>query len=179
MKIKLTSMAILVLSTTVAQAQWYGEIGVTPLSVKATVDGNTLKANPTMLGLVLGYELNPNFALEGMAAGNVDADTIRVNGIDDPGSSLKVNHAYGLFIKPKVMLTPNLELFGRLGAIENKTTGQAGSYVVTGTDHDVAYGLGLNYHFSKTSYAALSYNNFYDKDGIKVRGTTLSVGMRF
>ena len=179
MTIKHASMAILVLSTTVAQAQWYGEIGVTPLSVKATVDGNTLKANPTMLGLVLGYELNPNLALEALAASNIDSDAIRFNGTDVPGTSLKVNRAYGLFIKPKVMLTDNLELFGRLGAIDSKITGQVDGYSVTGTDHDVSYGLGLNYHFSKTAYGALSYNNFYDKDGIRVRGATLSVGMKF
>lgn len=179
MKIKQTCMAILVLSATVAQAQWYGEIAVTPLSVKATVDGNTIKSNPTMLGLVLGYEFHPNLALEGMAGTNVDSDVIRFNGTDAPGTSLKVNRAYGVFIKPKVMLTPELELFGRLGSVENKTTGQVGSYSLTDKDHDVAYGLGLNYHFSKTSYGALSYNNFYDKDGVRTRGATLSVGMKF
>ncbi len=179
MKIKQTCLAVLVLSATVAQAQWYGEIGATPLSVKANVDGNTIKANPTMLGLVIGYEFHPNLALEGMAATNVDSDVIRFNGTDVPGTSLKVNRAYGVFIKPKIMLTPEWELFGRVGWVENKTTGQVGSYSITDKDHDVAYGLGLNYHFSKTSYGALSYNNFYDKDGVKTRGAMLSVGMKF
>lgn len=179
MKIKQTCLAILVLSASVAQAQWYGEIGVTPLSVKATVDGNTLKSKPVMAGVVLGYEFHPNFALEGMAGTNLDAASIKLNGTEAPGTSLKVQRAYGLFIKPKVMLTPDLELFGRLGWIENKTIGQVNSYSITDTDDDFAYGLGFNYHFNKTSYGSLSYTNFYDKQGTKTQGVTLGVGMKF
>lgn len=74
MKIKQTCLTLLILSAVAAQAQWYGEIGVTPLSVKGTVEGNTLKANPTMVGLVAGYEFHPNLAVEGMAGTNVDSD---------------------------------------------------------------------------------------------------------
>lgn len=179
MKIKQTCLAILFLSATLAQAQWYGEIGVTPLSVKGSVDGNTLKSQPTMAGVVLGYEFHPNFALEGMAGTNLDADPIKLNGVEVPGTSLKVQRAYGFFIKPKAMLTPELELFGRLGWIENKTTGQVNSYSLTDTDNDFAYGLGLNYHFNKTTYGSLSYTNFYDKQGTKTQGATLAVGMKF
>jgi hypothetical protein len=179
MKIKQACMAALVLSAAAAQAQWYGEIGATPLSVKGTVEGNTLKAHPTMIGIVAGYEFHPNLAVEGMLGVNANSDTISLNGAEVPGTSLKVNHAYGIFIKPKVMLTPEWELFGRLGVVENKTTGQVGSYSITDTDHDVAYGAGLSYYFDKTTYGSLSYTNFYDKQGTRTQGTTLSVGMKF
>lgn len=77
------------------------------------------------------------------------------------------------------MLTPELELFGRLGAIENKTTGQVGNLSITDTGHDFAYGLGMSYHFDKTTYGSLSYTNFYDKQNTRTRGATLSVGMKF
>ena len=160
MKIKQACMAALVLSAAAAQAQWYGEIGATPLSVKGTVEGNTLKSHPTMIGIVAGYEFHPNLAVEGMLGVNANSDTISLNGAEVPGTSLKVNHAYGIFIKPKVMLTPECELFGRLGVVENKTTGQVGSYSITDTDHDVAYGVGLSYYFDKTTYGSLSYTTF-------------------
>lgn len=179
MKIKQTCLAVLALSATLAQAQWYGEVGVTPLSVKATVDGNTLKSKPTMAGVVLGYEFHPNFALEGMAATNLDADVISLNGTDVAGTSLKVKRAYGFFLKPKAMLTPQLEVFGRLGWIENKTTGQVNGYSLTDTDDDFAYGLGVNYYFNKTTYGSLGYSYFYDKNGSRTRGATLGVGMKF
>ncbi|PUE18519.1 hypothetical protein B9Z38_15670 [Limnohabitans sp. MMS-10A-160] len=179
MKVKQACMAALVLSAAAAQAQWYGEIGATPLSVKGTVEGNTLKAQPTMIGIVAGYEFHPNLAVEGMLGTNANSDTISLNGTEVPGTSLKVNRAYGLFIKPKVMLSPDWELFGRLGVVENKTTGQVGSYSITDTDHDVAYGAGLSYYFDKTTYGSLSYTNFYDKQGTRTQGTTLSVGMKF
>ena len=143
------------------------------------VDGNTIKAKPTMGGLVLGYEFHPNFALEGAVATNMDADTISLNGADVAGTSLKVNRAHGLFLKPKAMLAPNLELFGRLGWVENKTTGQVNGYSLTDTDDDFAYGLGINYHFNKTTYGSLGYTSFYDKHNTRTRGATLAVGMKF
>jgi len=179
MKVKQACLAALVLSAAAAQAQWYGEIGVTPLSVKGTVDGNTLKSHPTMIGLVAGYEFHPNLAVEGMAATNANSDTISLNGSEVSGTSLKVNRAFGLFLKPKVMLTPEWELFGRLGVVDNKTTGQVGSLSVTDTDHDFAYGVGMSYYFDKTTYGSLGYTNFYDKHGTKTQGASLSVGMRF
>ncbi len=179
MKIQQTCLSLVLLSCAAAQAQWYGEIGVSPLSVKGTVEGNTLKANPTMIGLLAGYDFHPNLAVEAMAGTNIDADAIRLNGTEVPGTSLKVNRAYGVFIKPKVMLTPQLELFARLGAIENKTTGRVGNLSITDTDHDWAHGLGLNYHFDKTTYGGLSYTQFYDKQNTRTRGATLSVGMKF
>lgn len=179
MTIKQMGLAALMLSASMAQAQWYGEIGATPLTVKATVEGNTLKSRPAMLGVVLGYEVHPNLAIEGMAGTNIDEDLISLNGVEVPGTSLKVKHAYGLFLKPKAMLTPELELFARLGWVENKTTGQVNGFSLTDTDHDFAYGLGLSYLFSKTTYASLSYNSFYDKQNTRTRGAMLSVGMKF
>ena len=179
MNIQSTCLAVLALSTSLAQAQWYGEIGVTPLSVKATVEGNTLKSHPTVAGVVVGYEVHPNLALEGIAVTNVDPDTIRVNGSEVADSSLKVKRAFGFFIKPKVMLTPEWELFGRLGSIENRTSGQVGSLSSSQTDHDFAYGIGLNYHFNKTTYGSLGYSSFYDKQNTTARGATLAVGMKF
>ncbi len=179
MKIKSIGLAALVLSAPLAQAQWYGEIGLTPLSVKATVDGNTLKSQPTVAGVIVGYEFHPNLALEGIAVTSVDPDTIRLNGSEVADSSLKVKRAFGFFIKPKVMLTPEWELFGRLGSIENKTKAQYGSLSATQTEHDLAYGIGLNYHFNKTTYGSLGYSSFYDKQNTTARGATLAVGMKF
>ena len=179
MKIKQTCSAVLVLFASMAQAQWYGEIGVTPLTVKSTVEGNTLKSKPSMLGVVLGYEAHPNLAIEGMAGTNIDADSISLNGVEVPGTRLKIKHAYGFFLKPKVMLTPEVELFGRLGWVENKSSGQVNGYSLTDTDNDTAYGLGMNYYFNKTTYGSLSYTQFYDKQNTRTRGATLSVGMKF
>ncbi|MEY4733907.1 MAG: hypothetical protein RLZZ464_1973 [Pseudomonadota bacterium] len=179
MNIQSTCLAVLALTASLAHAQWYGEIGVTPLSVKATVDGNTLKSQPTVAGVVVGYEFHPNLALEGIAVTNVDPDTISLNGSEVADASLKVKRAFGFFIKPKVMLTPEWELFGRLGSIENKTRAQYGSLSATQTEHDLAYGIGLNYHFNKTTYGSLGYTSFYDKNNTTARGATLAVGMKF
>ena len=179
MNIQSTCLAVLALTASLANAQWYGEIGVTPLSVKATVDGNTLKSQPTVAGVVLGYEFHPNMAVEGVLATNIDSDTISLNGSEVPGASLKVKSAYGFFLKPKVMLTPEWELFGRLGAIENRTSGQVGSRSAAQTDHDFAYGIGLNYFFDKNTYGSLGYTSFYDKQNTTARGATLAVGMKF
>ena len=138
-----------------------------------------LVVSPAMGGVVVGYEVHPNLALEGVAVTNVDTDTISLNGSEVAGASLKVQRAFGFFIKPKVMLTPEWELFGRLGSIENKTKAQYGSLSATQTEHDLAYGIGLNYHFNKTTYGSLGYSSFYDKQNTTARGATLAVGMKF
>lgn len=172
-------LAMVVFSSVGAQAQWYAEVGVTPLAVKSTLQLNTLKAKPSVAGVTVGYELHPNWALEGMAVTHLDADTVRLNATELTDSTFKVKSAYGFFIKPKTMLSSDLELFGRLGWVENKTKGQVGSLSASETENDFAYGLGLNYHFSKTGYGSLAYTSFYDKQSTKAQGITLGLGMKF
>ncbi len=178
-KIAAVAVACLV-ATGAAQAQkapqasspWYGEIGYTV--VKLSSDDGTW--HPGVVRAVVGYDVAPNVSLEGMVAAGVRDDSTNVLGV---GVDAKVNNAYGLFVKGKANLAPGLEAFGRIGYARTRVTASAMGAAYTDHDSDLAYGLGLNYSLSRTSYLGVDYMRYYNKDGVKADGLTLGVGMRF
>jgi opacity protein-like surface antigen len=169
--------AFLMLGTAHAQqasSPLYGELGYTFLKVKGD-DGS--KASPHALRGIIGYELHPVVAIEGMAAIGTRKDSFN-DGVEDV--SVKVKHAFGVFAKPKFSPTNELELFGRLGWVKTKFEASCPSGTCEGgSDSDFAYGLGLNYRFTPKLHVGIDYMRYLSKDGVKIDGVTLSVGSRF
>lgn len=171
----------LVLASAGVQAQsqaqsggMYGEVGLT--SVKVSSDGYSL--TPRVLRGVVGYEVNPNFAIEGMVGFGVSDDTVTVSGFKVAG---EVDHMIGLFVKPKVAVSPDLELFARAGFVRTKVTASLSGFGLSASDSqsDVSYGVGLAYSISKGTSLNLDYMSYYNKDGVKANGVTLGVGFKF
>lgn len=163
------AIAALAFAAVGAQAQLYGELGYSGVNV----DGNLSDVNLGMLTGVVGYGVHPNLAVEGMLAFGVNDDKVG-------GAKVELEHAYGLFAKPRVMLSPNFELFGRLGYVESKLKTSAPGYrSLRGGDGDWAYGVGANYYFDRNSYLGANYLRSYDKDGVTADGLTIGVGMKF
>lgn len=175
---KVLVIATVAISATAAQAQLYGEVGYMALNIKATEDAETLKANPSMLGLTIGYDVHKNVAIEGMVAFSVRKDGVEFNGEAIP-VDVKVNNAYGIFVKPKVMLSENFEVFGRLGYVENKISASGFGETVSETNGDFAYGVGVNYYVNKTMYVTGNYMSVYNKDNTKAGAFTIGLGMKF
>lgn len=175
---KVLAIAAIAVSTTAAQAQLYGEIAYMPLKFEATDGVNTLKASPSLIGLTLGYELHKYVAVEGMAAFSAKDDSLELNGVSSP-VDVKVNNAYGVFVKPKAMLSDKFEVFGRLGYVKSKVSVSGLGLSESDSESDFAYGIGANYYLSTTTYLTASYMNLYNKDDAKVTGFTLGVGMKF
>lgn len=166
---KTAAIAAMALAAAGAQAQLYGELGYSALDVK----GSGISVNLGALTGTVGYDLHPNLAVEGMLAFGVNDDKVN-------GAKVELEHSYGLFAKPRIMLSPNFELFGRLGYVESKLKASAPGYrSLADTDGDWAYGLGGNYYFDRNSYLSANYLRFYDKDNVKGDGFTIGVGMRF
>jgi len=165
-------IAALAVGAVGAHAQLYGELGYVDLRDKFTLDGTEYKPHLGALNAIIGYGLHPNLAVEGMLAAGVKDDTVA-------GIKMELKHSVGLFLKPRVMLSPAFELFGRVGYVENKIQGRMGNISASDSSNDWAYGLGANYYFNPTSYGTLSYMRLYDKDGEKVNGLTLGIGMKF
>lgn len=167
--IKTAAIAALAFAAAGAQAQLYGELGYSAVKV----DGAGANIDLGALTGVIGYGVHPNLAVEGMLAFGVNDDRIGA-------AKVELEHSYGLFAKPRVMLSPNFELFGRLGYVESKLKTSAPGYQsLSDTDGDWAYGVGANYYFDRNSYLGANYLQFYDKDGVKADGFTIGVGMKF
>ena len=174
---KVLSVLTIAVSATAAQAQLYGEIGYTPLTVTDTSGANKVEASPSAIGLTLGYDIHPYFSVEAMAAFGAGDDQVDVSGLG--AVNVKVDNSYGVFVKPKYMLNDKFEVFGRLGYLKTEYTASGNALSTTESKSGVAYGVGANYYFNPKTYATVSYMNMYDKDNTKVEGVTFGLGMKF
>ncbi|PIM51118.1 hypothetical protein CS062_21495 [Roseateles chitinivorans] len=166
-------VAAALLAAGAAQAQtatanpFYGEVGYTFIKVKD--GGDSVK--PGAIRAIVGYDLHPNVALEGMFAFGVSDDTFE-------GVKYKISRSYGVFVTPKYAFD-QFEVFARLGYADSKIKASAQGESGSSSDSSFAYGLGAKYNFDKSFYGAVDYMRFYKKDDVKADGFTLSVGYRF
>jgi outer membrane autotransporter protein len=146
----------------------YGELGYSFLRHDS---GLGFRTNPQALRGIIGYNVHPNLAVEGMAAFGTSDDS-------DNGFTSKLRHQYGVFAKPKYAFD-NFEVFGRLGWMQSRirTTSAAGT--VNDSSGDFAWGLGVNYNLNPKTYVGVDYLRSYDKGNSKVDGVTIGVGYRF
>jgi opacity protein-like surface antigen len=157
-----------------ANSPVYAEVGYSAL--KYQEDGLNTDVKPGALRGIVGYELNPNLALEGMVAFGVKDDTVNVSGFNVKG---ELKNAYGVYIKPKITVAEGLEIFGRLGWSHAKVKASVGSFSMSDSGSDVSYGVGLSYAFMPKAYVSADYMNYYNKEGVKIDGFTVGVGFKF
>ncbi len=162
---KLSTTLGLALLAAGAQAQSvYGEVGYTGLDYKEP----GLKVSPAMVRGVVGYEFTPHLAVEGMVGLNGGSDS-------SSGTTLKVDNMVGVFGKVQAPVTDALKVYGRLGLARTSLKANGASDSDTG----VAYGAGVTYDLSKTTYLNADYTKYHDRDDQKLEGFTVGVGFRF
>jgi opacity protein-like surface antigen len=186
----IAATAALALLGTSAQAQTtarsaqglYGEVGYTHLKLK--VDGVSGDATLGALRGILGYDLHPNLALEGLLAFGVKDDEASdvVSGIPVT-AKLELQNAFGIYVKPKFNPTNELELFGRLGWTRTKLKATlsipGASASESDSDSDFSYGVGAKYNFNPRMSVGLDWMRYFDKDGVTIDGVTVGFGYRF
>ncbi len=123
---RLTIILGMLVFATSANAQTYVEIGYTTTDYSNSIVSSAgrsydLTASPTAIRGILGYEINPNFSLEGMLAQGLNGSNISVSGISTP-VELKIDTMYGIYAKPKVQAFQDLEVFGRIGYAHGSAT---------------------------------------------------------
>ena len=150
----------------------YGELGWASITYKES----GYKLQPGMVRAIVGTEVNPNLSVEGMLGFGVADDTVNIQGVRVTG---EINHAWGVFLKPKASVAPNLELFGRVGYVKTKVTASVPGYAISDTGGDLAYGAGLSYKISDSTSLNADYMSYYNKDGVKGTGFTIGLGLRF
>lgn len=153
--------------------KYYLEAGYTQLKITDPAIPDT---KPAMARFFIGMNVHPNVAVEGMVAFNAKSDNIRVSGVN---VGVKVDNAYGLFLKPKVQVTEGLTAFARVGYVKSKVAASIGPISVSDSDDSLAYGAGISYKLSQTVSLNFDYTSYYNKDGTKVKGTTLGLGYAF
>ena len=171
------AIAAMAMISASAQAQsstpaLYGELGYTFL--KYSDEGVDIK--PGAIRGIFGYNISPNLAIEGMLALGIKDDTISILGTPVKAELVR---AYGIYVKPKVNLTNDLELFGRIGFADSRVKLSARGLSASDSDRSASYGVGLNFKISPTVAVGVDYMSYYNKDGGKAEGFTVGVGTSF
>lgn len=159
-----------------AQAQYFGELAFVGTTIKEDKAGP--KFTPNALRATLGYELNPQIAIETMVA--VGAGSKKIT--DDKGINgrFKISNSLGVFVKPKVQISQDLEVFARLGVhrASLKATwddGDSNDFSATA----FSYGVGTSYQVTSTMSINADYMHYGKKEGVTYRGFAIGVGYKF
>jgi len=178
--IRFLSVTAVLATAAAAQAQVYVEGSVAALTAKDSSNGIKTETKPSTFSGLVGYNVHPNVDVEGYLGLGAGKSGVTENGYDS-GREAKVKSSFGVFVKPKVMVSPEVEVFGRLGFLENKFSDnyKNSSTTTTNTYGSFAFGVGANYYFDKRTYVTGSYMNYHNKDGLKVNGLSIGVGYKF
>jgi hypothetical protein len=177
---KLISITVLATAASCASAQWYGELTHVSATTKYSSSNTNIESNPKSIGAYIGYQLNDNFAAEGLIGTGIGGTDVKVNGASQNNPvTAKTDYLYGAFVKAKNNLSEEVEVFGRLGYLEGKTTSSNTSASSSTVKGDWAYGLGTNYHVNKKTYVSASWMNLHNKDSVKSTGWTIGLGFKF
>lgn len=179
MKSKILIAGLLATSVTFASAQsanndpaLYGEIGYASLRVK----DSGYSMSPTAIRGILGYSINKNLDVEGMLGFGVSKSTVNVSGTN---VDVKVGNMVGVYLKPKVNLSNDVELFARLGYAKSGIEASARGTSISDSGSDTSYGLGVKFKVANNTSLVMDYMNYYDKDGIKATGFSVGMGFKF
>ncbi len=175
----LAAAALLAAGGAQAQAQakpndtpFYGEIGYTAL----TYEEMGAKLRPKAVRLLGGYELNPNLAVEAhLLLGAKEGSTTFLG----DNYKVKVDNIWGVFLKPKVAVMPDLELFARVGFARTSITASGPGFSDKQSDNSVAYGFGAAYAINDKVTVSLDYMSYYDRKDTRIKGPTLGLGIKF
>lgn len=171
-----TLFAVLAAGTVSAQSMskssgYYGEVGYA--ATKFSSEG--VSTTPKLVRLVVGTNINANLDIEGTAALTASKGEYK----DDRDIHKLSATNYGIYAKPKFDVAQDTEIFGRIGlshtSYKDKYAASEGSDSFT----KLAYGIGIQTQFTKDVYGQVDYMNLGKKEGVSVKGFTLSVGTRF
>ena len=157
----------------------YVELGITSVKFEEDALGYSIKSTPDAMRGILGREFHDNVAVEAMFGVGLGHTSVDVNGQSLPGANFKVNSMYGLYVTPKAVLTDNIEGFLRLGYAYAKGTVSLNGESAADSDNGFSYGLGVRYHFDKTTFLNVDYMSYLHKNDYKATGLTVGLGFKF
>lgn len=127
---------------------------------------------PKIVKLTAGTKIVDHLAIEAMGAFGAADSTVE-------GITLKVDSMLGLYLKPYFNLGDSVELYGKLGytRLSGTASGIGGS--ISAHDSGFSYGAGGAFKFDDTYSVFLDYMQYYDKNGVTVRGATGGLRIAF
>ncbi len=176
---KLMFASAVAIACTGAQAQFSAEVGYAPTTITIKDSGDKIKTSPSAVRGLVGYELHPNLALEGMLAFGLSDSDVSLNGRTVPTVNIKIDSVTGIYLKPKMKLSDAFEVFARLGFADMKIKSSSPGYSESGSESSSSYGAGLRYAITSNYSVSADYMSYINKNGGKANGWTVGVGFKF
>lgn len=162
--IGLAGIATLSLAATSAQAQsMYGDVAYQMIDA----DFDT---NPALVRGILGLQVAPNVAIEGMVGLNARDGKETSFGIT---GKAKVDRLVGVYAASTYTVGDAFQLYGRIGVVNSKVTASAGPISVSESGTDFSFGVGAGYKMTRDLSINVDYMDFGDLEG------GVAVGLRF
>jgi outer membrane autotransporter protein len=176
---KIVLVTATLLACAAAQAQTYVELAYTATKLEKNTSDLNIESKPSAVRGIVGYEFNPNLAFEGMASFGTGSSSITADGQSVADANFKIDNSLGLYLKPKVKLNDNIEVFGRVGyAVSSYTIFESASSK-SGTTGSFSYGAGLSYAITPTISLNADYMQYLSKDKVTANGFSFGVGYKF
>ncbi len=158
----------------------FGEIGLAFVNYQEKGPGYVDEAAPKAYRLIAGAELGQNLDFEVMLGIGAGSDLVKENGVTYSDVNLKIDTMYGFFIKPKLEVSPILDLFGRLGYAHAAATASVDGYgSFTSSEAGLAYGVGVSLKFNPKVSFNIDYMSYLRKPAFTAQGVTFALGYKF
>ena len=160
---------------------FYAELGYASVKVELSAMGASASGTPSDAVLHVGYMFTKNFGAEILG-------TTSVSDAGVGGGKVKLDSAYGAYLKGQIEVAPSFELFARIGYVNGTIALSGGGQSASTSDGAFSYAAGLQYAFTKNWYVQVDYAQYYNKTAsaaglgsasITARGPSISVGYRF
>jgi len=155
----------------------YGVSNVTDLSYD-------LKYTPGFARLTVGKVVAENWAIEGLLTQGVTSSTIAYSSYTN--IKTKTNTGYGFAVRPFMKVTDNLELYGRVGWMQNNLNSKIlyASNGATYSSTDFSWSqylgsVGVAYKINQNFSATLDYTSFSKRGDATVTQTAIGVRYNF
>lgn len=164
----------LALGSFCATAQIYGGVGIASIKLNNKISAATPEMSTTALRALFGYKVSPKFSIEGLAATALSSSTIA------PNAKVNIDHVLGIYAKPTIKITPEVEGFIRIGYVQTKASIYFnGEQLDIATQNGFSYGLGMNYELGKTTFLNLDYMFYINNNELKTSGFTAGLDYQF
>ena len=170
-------VSALSLASLCVNAQIYGGIGVTAAKLGDKISSENAEISTTALRALFGYKVNPKLSVEGIAAFGLSNSTFNVAAA--PNSKLNIDYMMGIYAKPIIKITPQLDAFFRVGMAQTQTTLFYNGSTTTTVNNGLSYGVGMSYELGKTTYLNLDYMFYVNNNQTKATGITTGLDYQF
>jgi hypothetical protein len=152
-------------------SQMYAGVNFSSISYEESSRGT---ANLTAIGIKLGREFNPNFAVEGRFGTGLSDDNLG-SGVND----VSVEYYLGAYAKGILPLSPRIGLYGLAGVTYGKLSASGASLRLSSADADFSYGFGMDFGIGATTALNVEWMRMFEGSGYNLDAVSIGLNFKF